>query len=195
MRDRIVLATITLIIGVLLAFIHRIIPVDKLFVVMFLLVAYTIILTASFNHQTRRHKKRPPRLNYNYEPSICIMIPAHNEENVIEKTIENIMEIDYSDFEVFVIDDRSSDNTAQVLSNIKNKYNGKLRVLIRDKDAFPGKSAVLNDALALCDKEVICVFDADAKIRRDFFKNLLPYLAPEDVGAVQARKIISNKDV
>ncbi|MCQ2957673.1 MAG: glycosyltransferase family 2 protein [Candidatus Gastranaerophilales bacterium] len=195
MRDRIVLATIMIIIGLLLAFIHLVVPVDKLFIVVFLMVVYTIMLELSFTHQSRKRKKRPQRLNYNYEPSVCIMIPAHNEETVIAQTIENVMALDYNDFEVMVIDDRSTDNTAQVLLDLEEKYDGKLKVLIRDKDAFPGKSAVLNDALKLSDKEVICVFDADAKVHNDFLKTLLPYLAPEDVGAVQARKIINNKDV
>ena len=194
MKDRFVLLMIIALTWVLLAFIHLIIPVEKLFVVMALMAIYTIILTASFTHQSRRLKKRPERLNLKYEPSVCIMIPAHNEESVIAATVENMMELDYENFEVFVIDDRSVDNTAIVLQNLEQKYNGKLKILIRDKDAYPGKSAVLNDAFKLTDKEVICVVDADAKVRREFLKTLLPYLAPEEIGAVQARKIISNKD-
>ena len=194
MRDRAVLLTIIALTWVLLACIHMIIPVEKLFVVMALMAIYTIILTAAFSHQYRRLKKRPERLNLKYEPSVCVIIPAHNEETVIAATIENIMSLDYEKFEVFVVDDRSVDNTAVVLQNLEQKYNGKLRILIRDKDAIPGKSAVLNDAFKLTDKEVICVFDADARVRKDFLKTLLPYLAPEEIGAVQARKVISNKD-
>ena len=194
MRDRLVLLTIIFIVGVLLAFIHLLIPVDRLFIVILLMVFYTIALSASFSHQNRKNKKRPQRLNLNYEPSISILIPAHNEENVIRKTVENILTLDYDDFEVFVIDDRSTDKTADVLKELEQEYNGKVRILIRDKDAYPGKSAVLNDALALCDKEVICVFDADARVKKDFLRVLLPYLAPEEIGAVQGRKIIINKE-
>lgn len=194
MREKLVLLGIVVIVWVILAFIHLIIPVDKLFVVMALMVVYTIILTASFSHQYRKLKKRPRRLNLNYEPGVCVMIPAHNEESVIAATLENIMMMDYDNFEVLVIDDRSTDNTAIVLQNLELKYNGKLKILIREADAYPGKSAVLNDALKLTDKEVICVFDADARVRNDFLRTLLPYLAPEEIGAVQARKIISNKE-
>ncbi len=42
--------------------------------------------------------------------------------------------------------------------------------------------------------EAILVFDADARIKPDFLSKLIPNLEPEDVGAVQARKVISNKD-
>lgn len=196
MRDRIVLLALIIIIGLFLEFIHYLIPVEtgNLFLVLFLMVFYTMILSAAFSHQSRKHKKRPQRLNHNYEPSVCVMIPAHNEEAVIAKTVENILNIDYDDFEIFVIDDRSTDNTADVLKELEQKYNGRVRILIRDENAYPGKSAVLNDALALCDKEVICVFDADARVKKDFLRVLLPYLAPEEIGAVQGRKIIINKE-
>ena len=196
MRDRIVLLALILIIGIFLAFIHLLVPVNtgNLFIVLFLMVFYTIIMSAAFSHQSRKQKKRPQRLNYGYEPSVSIMIPAHNEESVIAQTVENVLNIDYDDFEIFVIDDRSTDNTADVLRELEAKYKGKVRILIRDKEAYPGKSAVLNDALALTDKEVICVFDADARVKKDFLRVLLPYLAPEEIGAVQGRKIIINKE-
>ena len=70
-----------------------------------------------------------------------------------------------------------------------------VRALIREKDAFPGKSAVLNDALKIAQGEAILVFDADATVEPDFLNKLIPHLEPADVGAVQARKIIRNKDV
>ncbi len=195
MRDRLVLLAIIILIGLILAFIHLLIPVEtgNLLIVLLLMVLYTIGLSAAFSHHNRRNKKRPQRLNWNYEPSICVVIPAHNEETVIAKTVENVLGLDYDDFEVLVIDDRSTDNTSEVLKELEQKYN-KVRILIRDKEAYPGKSAVLNDALALCEKDVICVFDADARVKKDFFKVLLPYLAPEEIGAVQGRKIIINKE-
>ena len=42
--------------------------------------------------------------------------------------------------------------------------------------------------------EAILVFDADSRVENDFINQLIPYLASEDVGAVQARKVIVNKD-
>jgi 1,2-diacylglycerol 3-beta-glucosyltransferase len=51
---------------------------------------------------------------------------------------------------------------------------------------------VLNEALALTDGEIICVFDADAHVEPDFLTKIVPYLEDENVGAVQARKVIAN---
>ena len=83
----------------------------------------------------------------------------------------------------------------KILKELEQEYKGKVRILIRDKDAYPGKSAVLNDAVKIAKGEAYLVFDADATVEPDFLNKLIPSLEPADVGAVQARKIIRNKDV
>lgn len=195
MKDRLTLILLIALIWLSLIIIQYLVPVgSKLFIVVGLVVIYTVYMNAVFSHHKRRNKKNPPKLNTDYQPCVSILVPAHNEEKVIDKTIENIVNIDYDKFEVIIIDDRSDDNTAEVIKQTAAKYPDKVKYIIRDKDAFPGKSAVLNEATAQTDCEIICVFDADARVKPDFLKVLLPYIAPEDVGAVQARKIIVNKE-
>ena len=157
------------------------------------MVIYTIYLNLATKHKKRKLKKNPQVINENYKPFVTVMIPAHNEESVISKTVEKVLEMTYENFEVIVIDDRSIDNTASVIKDLELKYD-KVTALIRDKDEFPGKSAVLNDALRLAKGEAVLVFDADARMEKTFLSELVPQLEPEDVGAVQARKVISNKN-
>lgn len=154
---------------------------------------YCIYMYVAFKHQVRKLRKHPPVINHDYKPFITIMIPAHNEGIVIKNTVENITTVDYDNYELILIDDRSEDNTAEVIKQIAEEHPN-IKYLIREKDAFPGKSAVLNDALKMAKGEAILVFDADARIKPDFIKNLLPKLEPEDVGAVQTRKVISNRN-
>lgn len=158
------------------------------------MTVYTIYMTLADKHKKRKLLKNPQVINENYKPFVSIMVPAHNEGAVISQTVENILQLDYPNFELIVIDDRSDDNTADVIRELEQKYD-KVKALIRDKGAFPGKSAVLNDALVYAKGEAILVFDADARVDSDFLTKLIPNLEPEDVGAVQARKVISNRDV
>ena len=158
------------------------------------MVVYGLYSIAATKYQKRKLKKHPIVVNENFKPLVTVMIPAHDEEAVISNTVENILNMDYPNFEVIVIDDRSSDNTASVIKDLEAKHE-QVRALIREKDAFPGKSAVLNDALKIAHGEAILVFDADATVEPDFLNKLVPHLEPADVGAVQARKIIRNKDV
>lgn len=158
------------------------------------MVVYTIYMTLADKHRKRKLLKNPQVINENYKPFVTIMVPAHNEASVISQTVENILQLDYSNYELIVIDDRSDDNTAEVIKELEQKH-PQVKAFIRDKKAFPGKSAVLNDAMQFAKGEAILVFDADARVDSDFLTKLIPNLEPKDVGAVQARKVISNRDV
>ena len=154
---------------------------------------YASISNLVYKIRTRKLSKYPQIINPDYKPFVSVLIPAHNEEGVIGTTVENILQMDYENFEVIVIDDRSNDNTASVIKDLEKRYE-KVTALIREHDAFPGKSAVLNDAFKIAKGEAVLVFDADATVNPDFLTVLVPHLEPADVGAVQARKVIRNKN-
>ncbi|HCB10842.1 MAG TPA: hypothetical protein DEO94_01550 [Cyanobacteria bacterium UBA11991] len=160
-----------------------------------LMALYFIVATLATKVHSRQELKHPKVKNENYKPFVSVMIPAHNEDSVIAATVEAVFKMDYPNYEVIAIDDRSTDNTAQVLKSLEPVYGERFKVLVRDKNAFPGKSAVLNNALKIAKGEAVLVFDADARMDKDFLTNLVYELEPDDVGAVQARKVIRNKDI
>ena len=194
MKERILLFTIVFGLGVFIyifqSFFNTVWGLALLCTFMFI---YALFMNLSYKFKKRKLQKFPQIINENYKPFVTVMIPAHNEETVITNTVENILQMNYTNFDVIVIDDRSTDNTASVIKNLEQKYE-KVTALIRSKDAFPGKSAVLNDAFKIAKGEAILVFDADATVEPDFLSKLIPYLEPKDVGAVQARKVIRNKN-
>ncbi|GAI24439.1 unnamed protein product, partial [marine sediment metagenome] len=57
--------------------------------------------------------QRPKRKDLSYQPYVSIIVAAFNEERVIEKRLENLLELDYAKdkYEIIVVDDGSSDNT------------------------------------------------------------------------------------
>ena len=195
MKERILLFTIVFGLGVFIyifqSYFNTVWGLALLCTFMFI---YALFLNLSYKLKKRKLEKYPQIINENYKPSVTVMIPAHNEESVISNTVRNILNMDYENFDIIVIDDRSSDNTASVIKDLEHKYD-KVTALIRPKDAFPGKSAVLNDAFKIAKGEAILVFDADATVEPEFLSKLIPYLEPKDVGAVQARKVIRNKNV
>ncbi len=194
MKERILLFTIVFGLGVFIyifqSYFNTVWGLALLCTFMF---TYALFMNLSYKFKKRKLQKYPQIINENYKPYVTVMIPAHNEETVITNTVENILQMNYENFDVIVIDDRSTDNTASVIKNLEQKYE-KVTALIRSTDAFPGKSAVLNDAFKIAKGEAILVFDADATVEPDFLSKLIPYLEPKDVGAVQARKVIRNKN-
>ena len=194
MRERILLLTIVAFLSIFLYVFQYHVNTGIGFIILCaFMVVYGTYMNLAAKHKKRKLEKQPPVINENYKPFISVLIPAHNEEGVITDTVKNILAMDYENFEVIVIDDRSSDNTPLVIKRLEETY-PQVHALIRPHDAFPGKSAVLNDAMKYAKGEAVLVFDADATVNRDFLKKLLPELEPADVGAVQARKVIRNKD-
>ncbi len=194
MKERITLLAIISALLVLVYFFQNHMNTPCAFVtILSFMVVYTAYMQIAFKHRVRKQRKHPIEKNYNYKPYVSILIPAHNEENVIEETIKNISQLDYPFYEIIVIDDRSTDTTAEILEKLC-KTNKDLKYFSRTKEAFPGKSAVLNDALKIARGEAILVFDADARVENNFLKELVVALEPQQTGAVQARKVIINRE-
>ncbi|MBW4673515.1 MAG: glycosyltransferase family 2 protein [Desmonostoc geniculatum HA4340-LM1] len=137
-------------------------------------------------------RRYPKEMQGDY-PYISVLVAAKNEEAVIAKLAQNLCNLDYPDgkYEVWVIDDRSTDNTPHLLAELQQKYD-KLKVLTRSADAGGGKSGALNQVLPLTKGEIIAVFDADAQVTPDLLSQVIPLFQRENVGAVQVRKAIAN---
>ena len=156
--------------------------------------AYTWLLTLAMVDQKRREWKKPPVRDMDYLPRVSVIIAAHNEQMVIEHTVREMLKLDYPDFELLVMDDRSTDRTPEIMHALIAELNdSRLRYHQRDQDAFPGKPAAMNEALTVTNGEILCVFDADATTAPDFLRAIMPFLADDNVGAVQARKVIINE--
>lgn len=195
MRDRVTLGILILLMWIVLVILQKYLPANIATLILFSgMGVYSLFLHIATSHNKRKSKKKPIALNTDYKPFVSILIPCHNEQYVIKETILSMLAIDYPSYELIIIDDRSTDETATVLQSLSLEFDEKFKYIIRDKSSFPGKSAVLNEAMEKTIGEVICVFDADARVKPDFLEKIVPYLADKETGAVQARKIICNKN-
>ncbi len=62
-------------------------------------------------------------------PRVSIIIPARNEAAMIEEAVRSLLAIDYPDYEVLVVDDRSEDATGEILDRLKSEYGARLEVV------------------------------------------------------------------
>ncbi len=108
-----------------------------------------------------RGKKVPPELDY--YPKFSILVPCHNEEDVIERTISYLHTQDYPDYEIIAIDDGSTDATYEILRSLVEKYE-KLRIIKLASNQ--GKAVALNMGAAASTAEYLMCLDADALLSR-----------------------------
>jgi 1,2-diacylglycerol 3-beta-glucosyltransferase len=126
-------------------------------------------------------------------PYVSILVAAKNEEAVIGNLVKNLCNLEYpqGEYEVWIIDDNSTDKTPKVLVELEQKY-PQLKVLTRSAGASGGKSGALNQVLPLTKGEIVAVFDADAQVSSDMLLRVVPLFEQDKVGAVQVRKAIAN---
>ncbi len=137
-------------------------------------------------------RSHPPEIEGDLPP-VSVLVAAKNEEAVISRLVKSLCSLEYpgGDYEVWIIDDNSSDRTPQLLAELEQKYSH-LRVLRRSPQATGGKSGALNQVLPLTKGEIIAVFDADAQVTPDLLSQVIPLFQRAEVGAVQIRKAIAN---
>jgi 1,2-diacylglycerol 3-beta-glucosyltransferase len=126
-------------------------------------------------------------------PYVSLLVAAKNEESVISNLVKMLCDLDYpkTRYEVWVIDDHSTDRTPVLLDQLAAEYD-QLKVLHRSADAGGGKSGALNQVLPLTKGEIVAVFDADAQVPKDLLRRVLPMFGKSEMGAVQVRKAIAN---
>src|SRR5271157_284652 len=53
-------------------------------------------------------------------PRVSIIVPARNEEEDIEQSLTRLLELDYDNYEVIVVNDRSTDHTGEIMEKVAN---------------------------------------------------------------------------
>jgi len=96
-------------------------------------------------------------------PMVSILIPAHNEEVVIERTIKAMLRLDYPKdrLEIIVINDNSKDRTGEIADSYASSHPFVKVVHTKPPHAGKGKSGALNQGLKHSTGEIIAVYDAD----------------------------------
>ncbi len=96
-------------------------------------------------------------------PSVSILIPANNEGLVIRKTLMSLCALDYprDQMEILVINDGSTDNTADVVKKLAETDNRVRLIDVPEEEAAQGKPHTLNFGVRHARHEILAVYDAD----------------------------------
>lgn len=132
-------------------------------------------------------------------PMISILVPAHNEAKVIGRTVESLLLLNYpkSKMELIVINDNSSDNSKEILENIKDRYNNYNFTIINTDNLTggKGKSNALNIGYTISKGDFIAVYDADNTPDKNALRYLVQTIVMNDeLGAVIGKFRTRNKN-
>ncbi len=148
-----------------------------------------------------------------FAPSVTILAPAYNEGNTIVENIRSLLSIHYSNFEVFIINDGSKDNSMEkIIAHYQlekvdylvnytiptkpirgvyrstNKAYGKLMVIDKENG---GKADSLNAGINLCTKKYFASIDVDCLLEEDaLLKIVKPFLEDNNTRVIATGGVI-----
>ena len=162
-----------------------------------LLINIILILGGYFYYVKTEKEIMKPLSQY---PKVSIMVPAHNEGIVIVKTLEALLGLNYpkEQYEIIIINDNSSDNSAELLAAIqKNHPDRRLQIINTDHIVGgKGKSNALNIGFEACDGDYIVIYDADNTPEKDALLYLVSEIESNPkFGAVVGKFRTRNKNV
>ncbi len=127
-----------------------------------------------------------------FTPGVTILVPAYNEGPVIRESISSLLDLDYPNYEILVIDDGSTDNTYALASQFEGEY-GHARVRVVTKENS-GKANSLNVGIDLAENDYVLCMDGDSKLVSTTVRSGIRHFVDEHVGAVAGNVKVINRN-
>ena len=132
-------------------------------------------------------------------PMVSVLVPAHNEALVLERTVKALLSFDYpgDKYEVIVVNDNSTDNTVEIMSKLASTYPSKRLICISTDKVVGGngKSNALNIGFSVAKGTIIAVYDADNTPETGALRLLVENLMADDkLGAVIGKFRTRNRN-
>lgn len=113
-------------------------------------------------------------------PPVSIVVAVYNMQDTIGKCIESLLEADYPEKEIIIVNDGSTDRTEEIVKQY-------LVTLINQKKQ--GASAARNNGLKNAKNEIVAYTDSDCEVSRDWARNIVKHFEDPSVGAVTGKTI------
>ena len=149
------------------------------FFIFILFSSFYILLLLLIIWAQNRLKKSPAADEL---PAVSVVIAAKNEEQRITPTLKSLQRLDYpaDKLEIIIVDDASSDNTAQVVESYTKKHeNWRLLRISQDSDKFHAKKVALATGVEKARAELIFTTDADCEVPPQWIRSMTAYFEPQ----------------
>ncbi|WP_226038875.1 glycosyltransferase [Natrinema sp. DC36] len=123
------------------------------------------------------------------EPTVSIVLPTYNEEQIVETKLEDVLELDYPMEKVeLVVVDSSTDDTRTIIREYIADLEAPELVLL-EEDERRGLAPALNDAYDAASNEMVVKTDCDSKLAPDALREAAANLADDEIAAVTGQNV------
>lgn len=158
-------------------------------------------LNLLFNYlKADKYSTESPKFDFKNQdeiPKVTIQLPVFNELYVMERLLDNIVELDYPShkLEIQVLDDSTDESVESTAKQIKSLQKRGFDIQhIRRTKRVGFKAGALREGLKIAKGEFIAIFDADFLPKSDWLKRTIPFFKDLEIGVVQTRWSHINRD-
>jgi cellulose synthase/poly-beta-1,6-N-acetylglucosamine synthase-like glycosyltransferase len=116
-------------------------------------------------------------------PKVSIIVPARNEERDVEASLLSLLELDYGNYEVIAVNDRSTDRTGEIMQRVASNPQGKTRLRVIHHLELPagwlGKTHAMWTAANTATGDWLLFTDADVLFKPDSLRRAIAYAEAE----------------
>ncbi|ABX12491.1 glycosyltransferase [Nitrosopumilus maritimus] len=118
-------------------------------------------------------------------PKVSIILPARNEEEFLGKCLDSLIDQDYKDYEIIVIDDSSEDSTGKIISEYAKKNSKVIHVSAREKpEGWMGKNWACMEGYRKATGELLLFTDADTTHKKNVISLAVSHLLSFELDAL-----------
>src|SRR5690606_24136428 len=133
-----------------------------------------------------RRRSKPPAAA---KVTVGVVVPAHNEEKVIVKTVQSLLQSTCKELEILIVDDGSTDGTYELCQS-RFRHCANVSVVTKPNG---GKAAALNYGFSLLDVDVVVAIDGDTVLLPEAIENLAAHFADAGIAAVAGNAKVGNR--
>jgi len=155
------------------------------------LVMFTIrnVVTLGGAYLHKRREKKDSGSDFtDRTPLVTVIVPAYNEEKAIGKTVEALLRLSYTNKEIIVVDDGSTDRTLEVA---RSHTKGDLVKVVTKSNG--GKWDALNTGIRVAKGEFIVCIDADTLLDQNAIQHLVKHFRDPKIAAVAGNVKVGNR--
>ncbi len=130
-----------------------------------------------------------------YYPFISIIVPVYNEAKILHSSIDSLLYLDYPNYEIIIVNDGSTDNTAAVgeaIVGYRKGRNGMVKVSLINKPNG-GKAKALNAGIQYSEAQFILCMDGDSQLTPNTLRMAVRHFVDSNVGAVAGNVKVQNR--
>lgn len=154
-----------------------------LLILLNLMVAVRLLfvpLALVYEWQARRRREREVPTAFDRLPHVSVVVPAFNEEKVLESCVRSIIAANYKNMDIIIVDDGSTDNTRAIGEALATKFDQVKYVFQQNA----GKGAALNRGYRMSRGEFLLFIDADTVFTPETVPAMLRGFYADNIGAV-----------